>query len=253
MGRFYIAAILANISRYYPGGFGRRARGLYGGPCFLGCRQIVTKAPPHRTIVYVDGFNFYYGAVRRTQWKWLNPVALFQNALGPQNTLIKVKCFTARVRPTPTDPNVHVRQGTYLRALQAHCPLVELYYGHFLRHCVAMEHANPPPPRVDVWKNEEKGSDVNLALHLLNDAWLGSYDCAVVVSNDSDLAESLRLVKAQNHKIIGLITPGAPKRKTSLHLRKHADFVRPIRAWMLTASQLPNPIPGATIRKPASW
>ena len=42
---------------------------------------------------------------------------------------------------------------------------------------------------VEVIKTEEKGSDVNLAVHLLNDAWLDRYECAVVVSNDSDLAE----------------------------------------------------------------
>jgi len=87
--------------------------------------------------------------------------------------------------------------------LQTHCPLIELYFGHFLRHRIAMEHANPPPASVEVWKNEEKGSDVNLALHVLNDAWLNAYDCAVIVSNDSDLAESLRLVKAQHQKLIG--------------------------------------------------
>jgi len=208
---------------------------------------------PHRTIVYVDGFNFYYGAIRDTPWKWLDPVALFQKVLGRQNALVKVKYFTARVGPSPKDPNVHVRQDAYLRALQAHCPLLDLYYGHFLRHRIKMEHANPPPYSVEVWKNEEKGSDVNLALHVLNDAWLNAYDCAVIVSNDSDLAESLRLVKAQNHKIIGLVTPGAPKRKTSLQLRQHADFVRPIRTQMLKSSLLPDPIPGTTIHKPASW
>ena len=37
-------------------------------------------------------------------------------------------------------------------------------------------------------KTEEKGSAVNLAVHLLNDGWLDAYDCAVVISNDSDLA-----------------------------------------------------------------
>jgi hypothetical protein len=189
--------------------------------------------PPYRTIVYVDGFNFYYGAVRGTPWKWLDPVALFTRVLGAENALVGVKYFTARVRPSPGDPDVNVRQDAYLRALQAHCPLLELHYGHFLRHRVSMEHANPPPPTVPVWKNEEKGSDVNLALHVLNDAWRDAYDCAVIVSNDSDLAESLRLVKAQNGKIIGLVTPGAPKRKTSRELRVHADFVAPIRTWML--------------------
>ncbi|MGH8209828.1 MAG: NYN domain-containing protein [Steroidobacteraceae bacterium] len=62
----------------------------------------------HRTIVYVDGFNFYYGAVRGTPWKWLDPVALFRRVLGPQNDIIQVKYFTARVSPTAGDPNVHV-------------------------------------------------------------------------------------------------------------------------------------------------
>ena len=207
----------------------------------------------YRTIVYVDGFNFYYGEVRGKPWKWLDPVALFRKVLPSQNLLVKIKYFTARVQPSPSDPNVNVRQDTYPRALQAHCPLVELYYGHFLRHRISMEHANPPPASVEVWKNEEKGSDVNLALHVLNDAWRDAYDCAVIVSNDSDLAESLRMVKAQNRKLIGLVTPGAPKRKTSRQLSSHADFVKPIRTWMLESSQFPDPIPGTKIHKPAGW
>jgi hypothetical protein len=75
----------------------------------------------------------------------------------------------------------------------------------------------------------------------------------VIVSNDSDLAESLRLVKAQNRKLIGLVTPGAPKRKTSRRLNQHADFVKPMRTWMLKSSQLPNSIPGTKIHEPAGW
>ena len=209
--------------------------------------------PPLRTVVYVDGFNFYYGEVRGTPYKWLDPEALFRKLLGPQNVLVKVKYFTARIQPSPNDPTVQDRQDAYLRAVKAHCPLVELHYGHFLRHQVRMENASPPPPSVQVWKNEEKGSDVNLALHVLNDAWQDTYDCAVIVSNDSDLAESLRLVKAQHKKLIGIVTPGAPTRKTSRQLKIHADFVKPIRTWMLQSSQLPNPIPGTTIHKPPRW
>jgi uncharacterized LabA/DUF88 family protein len=211
--------------------------------------------PPLRTIVYVDGFNFYYGEVRGTPYKWLDLVALFSRVLDSRNALVKLKYFTARVQPTPYDPDANVRQDAYFRALQTHCPLIELHYGHFLRHRITAENANPPPPRVDIWKNEEKGSDVNLALHLLNDAWLNAYDCAVVVSNDSDLAESLRLVKAQHRKLIGLVTPGSGngRRRTSWELRQHSDFVKPIRTWMLQQSLLPDPIPGTTIRKPARW
>lgn len=44
--------------------------------------------PPYRTIVYIDGFNFYYGEIRGTPWKWLDPYKLFQNILGSSNTLL---------------------------------------------------------------------------------------------------------------------------------------------------------------------
>ncbi len=206
-----------------------------------------------RTIVYIDGFNFYYGQLRGTPWKWLDLPLLFDNVLGSQNDLLKVKYFTAKVQPTGKDPDVNVRQDTYFRALKRHCERVEIHLGHFLRHAVYMEHAEPPPDTVRVWKNEEKGSDVNLALQLLNDAWLDLFDCAVVVSNDSDLARSLQMVKTQHRKIIGLITPGYPKRKTSNQLLKFADFVRPIRKHALEASLLPDPIPGTGIHKPARW
>ena len=101
-------------------------------------------------------------------------------------------------------------------------------------------------------KTEEKGSDVNLAVHLLNDAWLDNYDCAIVISNDSDLAEPLRLIREQNGKMIGLISPllrGHPSRE----LQKHAHFVKRIREGVLKNSQLPSPIPVTTIHKPQSW
>jgi uncharacterized LabA/DUF88 family protein len=213
-----------------------------------------------RTIVYVDGFNLYYGQLKGTPYKWLDPQILFGNVLASVNQIIAVKYFTARVQPTPTDPAVHVRQDAYFQALGLCCPLVELHFGHFLRHKVRMGNANPPPATVEVWKSEEKGSDVNLALHVLNDAWQDAYDCAVIVSNDSDLCEAMGLVK-QHHpqKVLGLITPGAPKRKTSQQLASHADFRRPIRQHALQNSQLPTSIPllgplaGTVISKPETW
>ena len=85
----------------------------------------------------------------------------------------------------------------YLRALCHYRPQVEVYFGHFLSHRVWAPLAQPVASRrtAEVIRTEEKGSDVNLAVHLLNDGWLDAYDCAVVVSNDSDIAEAMRLVK----------------------------------------------------------
>jgi uncharacterized LabA/DUF88 family protein len=205
-----------------------------------------------RTYIYIDGFNFYYRAVKGTPYKWLDFKSLFQKLLASHNQIQSIKYFTAHVTGK-FDPDQPIRQKTYLRALQKYIPELSIYYGHFLSHVVSAPLAKPTAKQrfVDVIKTEEKGSDVNLAVHLLNDAWLNNFDCAVIVSNDSDLAESMRLVKEQNKKIIGLIMPG--KSHPSRELLKHADFQKKIRESLLAKSQLPNPIPGTTISKPASW
>ncbi len=207
-----------------------------------------------RTYIYIDGFNFYYGAVKWTPFKWLDFKAFFTCLLKSQHHILSIKYFTALVSSTPDDPNKSVRQETFIRALNNYIPEIEVYYGHFLSHEISAPLAKPSRGKrfADVIKTEEKGSDVNLAVHLLNDAWLDKYDCAVVVSNDSDLAEAMRLVKEHHsQKLIGLVTPG--ERKTSKQLQQHADFVRKVRRGALARTQLPNPIPGTTIHKPPEW
>ena len=106
-----------------------------------------------------------------------------------------------------------------------------MFFGHFLNHEIYAPLAKPEKKKksVKIIKTEEKGSDVNIAVHLLNDAWLNNYECAVIVSNDSDLAEAMRLVKHHHgNKLIGLIMPG--KGHPSKELMKHADFVKRIRS-----------------------
>lgn len=88
---------------------------------------------------------------------------------------------------------------------------------------------------IKIIKTEEKGSDVNIAVHLLNDAWLNNYECAIIVSNDSDLAESMKLVKEFHpNKILGLIIPG--KGHPSKELMNYADFIKRIRHGILENS-----------------
>jgi hypothetical protein len=162
-----------------------------------------------RTCVYVDGFNFYYGVVKDTPYKWLDFKALFSYLLDPQKHDIEaIKYFTALVSGK-RDPDQPVRQKTFLRAIKKHIPELSVYYGTFLSHIVSAPLAKPIGKQrfIDIIKSEEKGSDVNLAVHLLNDACLNRYDCFVIVSNDSDLAEALKLVKEQYNKFIGLIFP----------------------------------------------
>lgn len=54
-------------------------------------------------------------------------------------------------------------------------------------------------------RREEKGSDVNVASHLLIDVLTGQIDAAVVISNDSDLAFPVQF--ARTRVPVGLINP----------------------------------------------
>ncbi len=131
---------------------------------------------PVRSYVYVDGFNLYYGAVRGTPYKWLD-VRRLSELLLPGHSIEAVRYFTARVSARKDDPHKPTRQQIYLRALRT-LPGLEIIYGSFLSHDVMMLLAEPNPdgPKfVKVTKTEEKGSDVNLATHLMHDAHLGRF------------------------------------------------------------------------------
>lgn len=205
-----------------------------------------------KTTIYIDGFNLYYGCLKNSPYKWLDLRALFQTLLHSDNQITDIKYFTARVRTRPNDDSAQKRQRIYIRALEAWIPEINVKYGHFLQNKTRMANANPPPNTVEVIKTEEKGSDVSLAVHLLNDAWLGKFDCGVVVSNDSDMAEAMRLIRQFHpNKILGLITPGIGK--TSYPLKQQAHFVRKIQDRALKSSQMPDIIPNTNISKPISW
>ncbi len=209
--------------------------------------------PRHRTNVYIDGFNFYYGCVKGSPYKWLDFSKLCQLVLK-NNTINRIRYFTARVQPRPNDPQQAQRQQIYIRALQT-IPNLSVHYGHFLTNEKWMLLANPPlagPRTVKVVNTEEKGSDVNIATHLLWDGAQGDYDVAVVVSNDSDLLEPIKIVRRQLNLQVGLLNP---QKRPSRVLQQEADFLRQIRPGVLSLSQFPPTLKDAigTITKPSSW
>lgn len=204
-----------------------------------------------RTYVYIDGFNLYYRCLKGTGYKWLDLYRMAELLLpAEKHEITKVKFFTARIDARGGDVDAPLRQDVYLRALEAYRPQVEIIFGHFLSHPAKRPCAPPATGWANVLLTEGKGTDVNLAVHLLNDAWLNKYDCAVVVSNDSDLAEAMHLAKEQS-KLIGWMVTG--KQHPSQVLAKIAHFRKPIRNHLLSSSQLPANIPGTTITKPSAW
>ncbi len=161
-----------------------------------------------RAIVYFDGFNFYNGCFNNLarphtwrRYKWLDPGRYCQ-LMFPTLDIVHIRYFTARLKPTPVDPDAPAKQHEYLRALST-VPQLTIHEGQFLIHRKRRYVANATPARElyaeplrQEWVvvPEEKGSDVNLATWLVADAFRQSCERAVVVSNDSDLAVPLRLV-----------------------------------------------------------
>jgi uncharacterized LabA/DUF88 family protein len=204
------------------------------------------------TSVYV-GFNLYYGALKDTPYRWLDLEALCRRLL-PKDHLVAIRYFTARVSARRGDPGQPLRQQAYLRALRT-LPSVTLHFGHYLTHRVRMPLADPPlsgPRTAAVLKTEEKGSDVNLATHLLLDAFRGRADTAVVVSNDSDLALPIRVVESELGIRVGIVNPH-PAHRRSRALR--ATFFKQLRPAALASCQFPPILHDeeGEIRKPREW
>lgn len=238
---------------------------------FPGARRSIFWRQAMRTNVYIDGFNLFYGQLKGGPHKWLNIEHLF-TALLPRNDIQRIRYFTARVEPRAHDPNAAVRQATYLRALGT-LPLVEVHFGTFLSSAVRAPvlecGADGKPLKVNnrpvvkhkpsgavkmewVYKTEEKGSDVNLASHLLRDALKGDWECAVVVSNDSDLLTPIRMAQQDGNVIVGL---SPPRSHGSMELKRLVNFKKDFREHQLIAAQFPTTLQDATgtITKPAEW
>lgn len=105
--------------------------------------------------------------------------------------------------------------------------------------------------RVRVHWMEEKGSDVNLASHLINDAWAGRYDAAAVLSNDTDLVEPIRIVTKEIGKPVVLLSAAAHGAAPAL--KAVATNVLHISNAHLRASLFPNVIAGTSVTKPPTW
>ena len=205
------------------------------------------------TNVYVDGFNLYYGCVKGTPYRWLN-LSKLCTLLLPGHSINRIRYFTAKVIPTSADPQQLNGQLTYIRALKT-IPNLSVHYGQFLTHTVRRPAATPGqqgPNMVEVLETREKGSDVNLAAHLLIDGFKNDCEMAVIISNDSDLVETIRLAKSELGFEVGILHP---HRRRVSELSQVAKFYRPIREGVLRVSQFPPTLEDArgTITKPKTW
>jgi uncharacterized LabA/DUF88 family protein len=215
-----------------------------------------------RTVAYVDGFNLYYRALRGTKHKWLNVVELCRASLPKTCQLSRVNYYTARISGR-ADPSAPARQHAYLRALETLAEL-RIFYGKFMVNEVWAPLVQPPdfrpicpaptpsPVVARVLKTEEKGSDVNLGVHLVRDAFQDAFDEAAILTNDTDLVEAVRIVTTEAGKRVHLLTPVAKPAASLAQIASHTRHVAPY----VGVSQLPATVTarnGKLIRKPTNW
>lgn len=147
-----------------------------------------------RVIFYIDGFNFYYGLKRskkaNDQWAkcyWLDMVKLCESFLGENQELVKVIYFTA----SPLNPEKNSRQSAFLNANKLlNGDRFEIVRGKYLE-----KHIRCPYCKGDISRPEEKKTDVNISIRMIEDCLTNTTDTVALVSADSDLVPPLELIQ----------------------------------------------------------
>lgn len=201
-------------------------------------------------IVYIDGFNLYYG-LRSMHWRqylWLDIRKLSENLLRPQQRLEKIRYFTARISSESHDPDRPRRQNTYLEALATLSDL-QVHFGSY----IAKNHRCPKCGETTK-TFEEKMTDVNIAVEMLCDAQDNSFDTAIIVSADGDLVGPINAVRHRfpEKRVVVAFPPG----RRSFALRKAATGYFDISQSAIRNSQLPEEVvkpDGYMLKRPPSW
>jgi uncharacterized LabA/DUF88 family protein len=206
-----------------------------------------------RTNVYFDGFNFYYGLVKdRPGLKWLDLASLSRALLLRHQELGRIRYFTAPAKSFAPNPEQANRQQTYFEALET-LPELSIHKGKF--HQQRKRRPTDLSLKKFVWIHdmEEKGSDVNLATHLLLDAMKEDMEAALVVTDDTDQIEPLRRVQSDLGITLGV---ASPRQRKHLSQIVRAAYYRPIWPEWLAQHLFPDEIEledGAIISRPSEW
>lgn len=147
-----------------------------------------------RVTFYIDGFNFYFGLKRTKKiepaWKryyWIDVVKLFESFLGNGQVLEKVIYFTA----SPLSPQKNSRQSAFLNANKLiNGERFEVIRGKYLE-----KHIICPYCKGDISRPEEKKTDVNISVRMIEDCVLDKTDTIALVSADSDLVPPLEFIQ----------------------------------------------------------
>lgn len=205
----------------------------------------------NRVVVYIDGFNLYYGLKQKgwSRYYWLDIRRMSMNLLRQNQKLEKVRYFTAKVHRVSNDTNKTERQNTYLNALKS-LDDVKIHYGYY--HLNKSRRCPFCKAKLNTYK--EKMTDINIAVNLLNDAQSDLFDTAILVSGDSDLSGAVKSIHTNydNKRVVVFFPPSRRSKKLQMASFYHLSINRSI----IQKSQLPNPFvakDGKPWYRPEEW
>ncbi|WP_420123727.1 NYN domain-containing protein [Nakamurella sp.] len=212
-------------------------------------RKTVRGVGVQRLIVYIDGFNLYHGIHDWAGRKklWLDVVALAKS-LRPASQLISVRYFTA---PVLDQPEAASRQSTYLDALMARSPgVLTIIQGRYQRKEILCRGCGRARPHY-----EEKETDVNIAVSIVEDAAMAASDAALVISADSDLIPAVKTARRLNSSLF--IAAAFPPERYSAHLQRLMPASFLISRTKINQAQMPpvviEPSTGRRLKRPSKW
>ncbi|HNW31302.1 MAG TPA: NYN domain-containing protein [Caldisericia bacterium] len=201
-----------------------------------------------RVAAYIDGFNLYFG-MKNKGWRryyWLNVHLLAKNLLKANQTLILTKYFTSRI--TTSDSNKFRRQNDYIEAL-SNIKDLEIYYGKY-----KIIETICPKCGSKLKTPKEKMTDVNIATHLMKDAYQDIFDAALLITGDSDLVEPVKIISElfPKKRVIVAFPPG----RVAIDLKNavHSSFV--VGRKNISISQLDEHVTkedGCILTRPNEW
>jgi uncharacterized LabA/DUF88 family protein len=145
------------------------------------------------------------------------------------------------------DPPKEHRQRAYISALKT--TPVQIVYGHYKskkKSCKSCGHS---------WNdNEEKMTDVNIAVQMIMDAMHDKYDTALLISGDSDLVPPIRQIHSNfpEKKVVVVFPPD----RHNNSVKNVAKGSMILGRTKLTKNQFPNEIltaSGFVVKKPSHW
>jgi hypothetical protein len=192
--------------------------------------------------------------LKKSDAKWLDLQLLANEIVHSDDKVDLIRYFTADVSPKAGDVDAPIRQSTYFRALRT-LPNLVIHKGKFLPRVKHRPLQGQENTYVFVHDTEEKGSDVNLASFLLLDCFLDKFDVAVVMSQDTDLLEPLRMVRDEFGKEIVVTWFEASPQPGKAH-KEAASRILHLSEAMLRRCQFSDPVigrGGQKIARPDLW